>query len=219
MKNKISEKLKFIRGSRTKRDLADKLGVRHQLISDYETERSKPTTEFYNRLAEKEKVNLNWLLSDIGDPYLLTDEMVKESTSAYGTRKVDSVPLVGEVECGIPLHSWNGFGKDYVPVADVSHFNTPFLLKAKGESMYPYIRPGDLLLCADEPQRIKDKSIVVVSFKTEPESAEANAKLISYPDKNRVMLYSINSNFKPTFHKLSEIYKIYKVIKIIREVK
>ena len=214
------KRLRKLRGNLSQRKFADLIGVTHQRVSDYEKGKVQPTLEFFELIEKNLKLNLNWLVNGKGEIYFEnTSDVVKEPGSKYATGKTRDVPLVGEVECGIPLYSWNGFGKDYVPVADVSHFNTPFLLKAKGESMYPYIRPGDLLLCADEPQRIKDKSIVVVSFKTEPESAEANAKLISYPDKNRVMLYSINSNFKPSFHKLSEIYKIYKVVKIIREVK
>ncbi len=85
--------------------------------------------------------------------------------------------------------------------------------------MSPFINPKDYLLCIDDSAKIKNKSAVVVSFKTEPENYEANAKLYYDLDDNHIMLYSINTKFPPTVHQKRDIAYVYKVIKIIRDVK
>jgi phage repressor protein C with HTH and peptisase S24 domain len=108
----------------------------------------------------------------------------------------------------------------YIDLPDVKQYKSPFVLIAKGESMKPYILPGDKLVCADAPELIKDKSAVVAGFNSLPDSYEANAKLIIRDKKNKmVTLYSINTKFPPVNYRESDINRIYKLVKIIRDVK
>lgn len=45
------------------------LGFNKAYIQKYETGAVKPTTEFYNAIAQKLNVNLNWFISGIGEIY------------------------------------------------------------------------------------------------------------------------------------------------------
>ncbi len=69
-----------------------------------------------------------------------------------------------------------------------------------------------------ELKQLKDEMLVVVSFKTIPDTADANAKLITLK-KNSCTLYSINANYKPFDVSYSDIFKIYRVVRIIRDIK
>ena len=139
---------------------------------------------------------------------------------ASESKKMTSVPVLGFADCGLPTAQWLDVAEKYIPISDVKQYKTPFILIAKGESMSPYILPGDKLICADAPELIKDKSAVVAGFNTLPDSYEANAKLILRDKKNKMItLYSINTKYPPVNYREDDINKIYKLIKIIRDVR
>lgn len=203
--------LKFCKyTSPTQAEFARKLNIKPQALQKYIKGQRLPMPDFLNRLYEL-GCNINWLLSGEGEMISLKD---------FPRGKTRLVPILAEVECGIPVY--NQISQENIKMAeltDISHYNNPFIVIARGDSMKPYINPGDFLLCVDEPLRIKDGSAVVTNFRTIPETYSSNAKLIKFLKNDSIMLYSINTKFPPTVHKKSEIYKIYKVIRIIREVK
>ena len=53
--------------------MADDLGIHKMSISNYETEKRKPTFEFMEQLLEKYNVNLNWFMAGIGDMFIEQD--------------------------------------------------------------------------------------------------------------------------------------------------
>ncbi len=173
-------------------------------------------SEHLVKLADYFKVSLDWLMKGAD----VDTELVKESEKQIYGRKYVQVPILGYVECGQPVSTWYEAGNKFIEMNDVAHLSTPFILVAKGDSMKPYINPGDKLLCTEAPDQVKNYTAVIAAFKSPPETYEANAKLIYYDNKNNLItLYSINTKFAPTNHKYSEIYKIFKVVRIIREVK
>ncbi len=130
------------------------------------------------------------------------------------------VPVLGYAECGSPAATWLDSAVKVVDMADTGNLLNPFILIAKGDSMRPYINPGDKLLCSEHTDKIKDNTAVVAVFKSMPDTFEANAKLISWDRKKKIItLYSINTKFPPTNHLENEFVKIYKVNRIIRDVK
>lgn len=140
-------------------------------------------------------------------------------THLYKKGKIQLVPLLGFADCGKPASTWYDSGNKYFDAGDVSGLTTPFVLAARGDSMRPYINPGDKLLCSDiEFSKIKDKTAVVCLYKGIPDTTDANAKLI-LKKKDHITLYSINSMFPPEDVFEEDIIKIYKLVRIIREVK
>jgi repressor LexA len=134
--------------------------------------------------------------------------------------KFRRVPMLGYAECGSPSVTWMDSASKVIDLSDASGLVNPFILIAKGDSMQPYINSGDKLLCSEHQQKFKDHTAVVAVFKSMPDTFEANAKLIKWDRKNKLItLYSINTKFPPTNHNEDEIVKLYKVNRIIREVK
>lgn len=134
--------------------------------------------------------------------------------------KFRRVPVLGYAECGSPSATWLDNAVKIADLSDTGSMVNPFILIAKGDSMKPYINPGDKLLCSEHTEKIKDNTAVVAVFKSAPDTFEANAKLISWDRKKKLItLYSINTKYPPTNHLESEFVKIYKLNRIIREVK
>jgi len=196
--------------SPTQVDFAAKLGMKPQTLQKYLKGHRLPLPDILNKISNL-GCNINWLLNGEG-------EMLKKPEKPNAKTKL--IPVLATVECGTPVYTQvNEEGIKMMELTDSNHFTNPFIAVARGDSMRPYINPGDYLLCAEEPNKIKDGRAVVVNFKTIPDTYASNAKLIKFLDDDRIMLYSVNTKFPPTVHKKSEIYKIYKVVRIIRDVK
>jgi len=97
----IKEKLKVIRGNRTLEVFGSSLGkFSKSYISQYELGKIKPTTDFYKALAEKENINLNWLIADIGEMYfsgLTYNEIIKENKELKETIKKIDLSIENEI--------------------------------------------------------------------------------------------------------------------------
>ena len=165
------------------------------------------------KMSEYFKVSLDWLMKGEGSLKKVEKEILEMG------KKYKQVPVLGIAECGRPVSTWYGLGNKFVELSDVGHLHTPFILIAKGDSMRPYINPGDKLLCSNMPDRVKNGTAVVAVFQSPPDTYEANAKLIKFEKDGMVTLYSINTKFPPTLHRETELQKIFKVVRIIREVK
>jgi repressor LexA len=187
-------------------------------IDDSTFSRSSRTADTWKsqhliKMADYFKVSLDWLMK--GDK--VESELRKELKEAG--KRCKQVPVLGIAECGKPATTWLDPGNKFIDMTDVAHLTTPFVLIAKGDSMIPYINLGDKLLCADEPERVKSGTAVVVTFNSPPETYEANAKLVKFEKSGDITLYSVNTKYPPTTHKESEIQKLFKLIRIVRDVK
>lgn len=188
-------------------DLISKTGISQATIYRYLNGESEPNTKKLNVIASVFGISAEDLLRS---PFEPVD--VKEKEDKY------KVPLLGYAQCGMPTDTWSDHAKDFKDAGEIRGLVNPFLLEAKGRSMFPYIYEKDYLLCSEiQLNQLKDKMLVVVAFKSVPGSAEANAKFISVK-KKFCILYSVNANFEPMTVDYSDIYKIYKVVRIIRKV-
>jgi len=66
----IGDRIKFIRGSLTQIEFCKELGVYRNTLQKWETNGHFPDFESLLKLHKKFKVNINWLLSGEGKPYL-----------------------------------------------------------------------------------------------------------------------------------------------------
>ncbi len=182
-------------------------GISRATVYRYLSGDSEPSTKKLNRIAEILGVMPEDL---VRSPFEIKDQEDK--------RDEYKVPVLGYAACGMPVENWSENAVKYIDAGDTRGLTNPFLLEAKGRSMFPYIYEKDYLLCNEiQRHQLKDKMLVVVAFKTIPGSAEANAKFIKLK-KKYCILYSVNSNFEPIDVEYEDIHKIYKVVRIIRKV-
>lgn len=213
--NKLQE-IQEAMGFKTTSEFARFLGKLPATVDKYLKGERNIGSNFIVDLKEKmPNLNEKFFFSDSEPMFNVTH---KQAHGDYKT--VASIPILGFADCGLPAAQWIDVAEKYVDVADVKQYKTPFILIAKGDSMAPYILPGDKLVCADAPALIKDKTAVVVGFNTLPGSYEANAKLILRDRKKKIVtLYSVNTKYPPVNYSEDEVNKIYKLVKIIRDVK
>lgn len=71
MKQKtIGDRIKYIRGQRTKVEFAEELGTGRKPIQLWESSAAMPLTESLLKLHTKFDVNINWLFSGQSTPYV-----------------------------------------------------------------------------------------------------------------------------------------------------
>ena len=66
----IGERIKYIRGSFTQPELWKKLGVGRNNVYTCEINQNMPIAEKILRIYKEYSVNINWLLSGEGEPYI-----------------------------------------------------------------------------------------------------------------------------------------------------
>lgn len=203
-------------GEESSRELEKKIGIENSLIAMWRRGKGNPTLAKLEILRKYFKDKYVWLVTGIES----SEEIISDQDVKYTATKIKTIPIVGSVPCGLPVTNWDVDDNKLMKLADAGHYQNPFILIAKGDSMSPYINNKDLLLCADIPDKVKKNGkAVVVSFASDPDTFNANAKLIKWiPKSKEVMLYSINTKYEPETYPLKDIYKIYKVVRIIREV-
>jgi len=211
MANKI-EKIRDYLGF-NKNQLADFLGISNVYITRYEKGNNEPSSEFYRLLKKKiPNINLNWLISDKG-------EMLEEYKPA-STGKSKAIPLLSIVACGVPYVEFTSKPDRYMEIEGIKGLMNPFAVTAQGMSMAQTIMPGDILICYEPSTTLKENSIVLVSYKTEPETSMGLIKRVQFT-KDGYIFYSDNSrNFPPIHAKREQVYKLFAVYnKMIRSLK
>ena len=66
----IGDRIKFIRGPLTQIEFCRKSGIYRNTLQTWEANRGFPDFESLLKLHKQFKVNINWLLSGEGEPYL-----------------------------------------------------------------------------------------------------------------------------------------------------
>ena len=66
----IAERIKYIRGSRTKIEFCREIGIFRNTLQKWEANKYFPDFESLLKLHKIFKVNINWLISGEGKPYL-----------------------------------------------------------------------------------------------------------------------------------------------------
>ena len=75
----IGDRFRYLRGELTQQQFADIVGSTKQNISKYEKNLMMPGGDVLLRLIQQLNVNVNWLLSGVGDPYTVHKKKSKLS--------------------------------------------------------------------------------------------------------------------------------------------
>jgi SOS-response transcriptional repressor LexA len=215
MKEEVGKRLKEFaeRFFTSYSEFARKLETRPQHLNNFFSGLTMPGAELLTKLS-KIGLNINWLFTGDG-------EMMIGGDTKPGKTKSRMIPLVSNVQCGVPLTEWMSNAERFIEVEGIKSMQNPFAVVAQGMSMAQTILPGDVLVCYESTEQIKDNTIVLVSFKTEPDTTLGLVKRVKFLDDGKVVLYSDNArNFPPMVYNKTDIYKLYPVYnKFIRNVK
>jgi phage repressor protein C with HTH and peptisase S24 domain len=169
-----------------------------------------PGSELLKKLTNV--ININWLLTGEGT---INTQMTPEKNRAK------TIPVITSVQCGVPATYYYENSKKYIEMDGVNSLLNPFAVVAEGLSMAQTIMPGDILICSQSVNPIKDNSVVLVSYKTDPGTGMGLVKRVKFKKDGRMILYSDNSrNFPPFDVRKDEIYTLFPVYpKFIRNLR
>lgn len=187
----------------TQADLAEKLGVTKQTISGWENNDSTPSLERAVQISGILKCSLTELVSE-------TSEF--RNPTPFDTDTV-LLPVYGEVSAGMGEYADDKI-LFYADASSKYGTGEYFYLRAKGDSMMPYIIDGDLLLVKKTPSVDNGKVAVILI-----DGEDGVVKKVIY-DARKVTLKSYNDKYPPRVFKDAEKTRLLvlgEVVKTVRE--
>ena len=172
----------------TKRELAKRIGVHESSISKYE----KGVVDFpLSKISDLSRV-LN-----VSEAYLMGwEDEAKESNQGI------KVPVLGAVPAGIPISAIEDI-IDYEEIPQSwSNQGDFFGLRIKGNSMYPKLENGDVVIV--KKQSTADNGDVVIAMVN---GDDATCKRYKRMDAG-IMLTSDNSEYSPMFYTNEQIQSL-----------
>lgn len=163
--------------------IADKVGMTKKTIQRYETGENKIDIRKLKDIASALGTDVSRLMEGTEDDIGIN---IKEHVSSY------KVPILGSVRAGLPNFSdTNIEGYESVDPDLYKRFGENlFALKIKGDSMYPKMEDGDIVIVKEQPD-IESGEIAVVQIN----NSDATVKRV---DKNDfgITLVPLNRDFE-----------------------
>lgn len=177
------------------RELAEKLMIAPSTISMYENGNREPNFEILEQLADFFNVDLNYLLGK-------TDKTTKLIFETENQNQGIKVPVLGAVPAGIPITAIEDI-IDYEEIPQSwSNQGDFFGLRIKGNSMYPKLENGDVVIV--KKQSTADNGDVVIAMVN---GDDATCKRYKRMDAG-IMLTSDNSEYSPMFYTNEQIQSL-----------
>lgn len=125
--------------------------------------------------------------------------ITEKDKTTHKEGKSASIPLVGRVAAGMPIHAEDNI-IGYVDIPKrVAEQNDMFALLIKGNSMYPEIKDGDIVVVRKQTV-VENRDIAIVRINGE----DATCKKIEITDKG-IALIPINPEYESKFFTKEEV--------------
>ena len=125
--------------------------------------------------------------------------ITEKDKTTHKEGKSASIPLVGRVAAGMPIHAEDNI-IGYVDIPKrVAEQNDMFALLIKGNSMYPEIKDGDIVVVRKQSV-VENRDIAIVRINGE----DATCKKIEITDKG-ITLIPINPEYESKFFTKEEV--------------
>ena len=186
-------RLKQLRNERgiSQRQLAEFLKVAPSTISMYENGQREPNFEVLESLADFFNVDLNYLLGKTNK----TTKIILDSESSKGIK----IPVLGTVPAGIPITAVEDI-LDYEEIPKSWENQGEFFgLKIKGDSMYPTLENGDVVIVKKQSTADNGDTVIVMV-----NGDDATCKRYERSETG-IMLIPNNSAYNPVFYTNEEI--------------
>jgi len=164
------------------------VGIHQSNFKKWRLGLTEPSGRTLKKLADYLGVSTDYLLH--GDQISKPNEIAR----------VAKIPVLGVVPCGVPIEAIEDIVEyiDVVPSMVKNHFG----LIAKGDSMYPFICSGDILIIKKTPS-VRSGKIAIV--KVDGDEATCKKLLIH---TNGVSLVPLNTSYDPTFYSAEDVERL-----------
>ena len=177
--------------------LADTLGVSRSTVAMWETGPNQPDPDMLLRIADFFHVSVDYFLGRTDDPAPAASFSDIPNVRQVTKRKI---PVLGEIACGKPIFA-DEQRDVYVSVTE--ELVCDYALIAKGDSMLPRIRDGDLVFIREMPVVPNGKIAAVLI------DDEATLKRVFFDAENRkLMLIPDNPAYEPFMYVGEELQTV-----------
>ena len=177
--------------------LADTLGVSRSTVAMWETGPNQPDSDMLLRISALFRVSVDYLLGGTDDPAPAAS--FSDIPNVRQVRK-RQIPVLGEIACGKPIFA-DEQRDVYVSVTE--ELVCDYALIAKGDSMLPRIRDGDLVFIREMPVVPNGKIAAVLI------DDEATLKRVFFDAENRkLMLIPDNPAYEPFMYVGEELQTV-----------
>lgn len=174
--SRFSRALESIYGDKNNKQIADIYGYTQQAIGKLKTKNI--INETICIIAEKEHINLNWLLTGNGEMFLHEQKETLSKPHEQKEQVISNLVNIPYFEdtyaaAGVGGHSYDdkptvmAFDSTFLKsTLGISEFKNLHIITAVGDSMTPTITSGELLFInpfENENNTIKDKGVYVIS--------------------------------------------------------
>lgn len=172
--------------SKSPNKVASEIGCSSGSVTAWKNENRIPRSTTLRKIADYFGVSPNDLLSSAPEENISKREVIK-------------IPVLGYVAAGIPIEAIEDV-LDYEELnADDYDGNYEYFgLKIRGDSMYPRIQDGDVVIVRRQPT-VESGEIAIVSVDRE----EATCKKVKFHETG-IELISLNENYEPMFFSAKE---------------
>lgn len=200
MMTTFSDRLKMLRLSHdmTQNDLAKRISVNKQTISQYERGVRRPDLDTLGRLCDVFNVSSDYMLGETDVTVRLVD--TEEMLALDAKRKTVSIPVYGAVKAGFP----NIAMQEVIDIEEVSPEMIKdgaeyFGLKLRGDSMEPRMMDGDVVIVRQQPD-VESGQIAIVMVNSEDATCKRVRKY-----RDGIELVANNPVYEPKFYSNKEI--------------
>lgn len=185
-------------------ELSDLSGIPKSSISQYLSGYATPKSDRIYTMSRILNVNPVWLMGynvpiKAEKPTNSKSDKSETTTDETFKRKGVKIPVLGEVAAGVPLEAIEDI-IDYEEITEeMAQTGEFFGLKIKGDSMYPRICDGDVVIVRQQ-NSCDTGDVVVVLVNGEAATVKKIRK-----QKDGIMLIPFNTSFEPMFFSNEEI--------------
>ena len=186
---------------------AETIGEPRTRLMNYLTTQRVPPIRVLEKMAEKDGVDLHWLITGKGPKYVEKE----------GFRTLHRIPILGKVPAGPSGgEHWSEYdAKDLLAVAIPEDDPDVIALQVQGESMYPTLYDGDHVLMS--PNASWNEGDVVVAEVADAGEEYVIKRLGRSDDEDAVMLVSDNFlRYPPRLYSKREVEIRGRVLRVIR---
>lgn len=198
-------RLRELRHSRalSQQKLADYMGTSKSSINMYERGEREPGLEMLEAFADFFNVDLDYIIgkTDVPNKILHSKKDVINNHNVYSSKISTGVriPVLGKVQAGIPVEAIEEI-LDYEEIPETMSKQGEFFgLNVRGDSMFPHMVEGDVVIVRKQPDcNSGDIAVILVN------GNDATVKKIK-KTPNGMTLIPLNPNYDYLFYSAADV--------------
>lgn len=191
-------------------ELCEKTKIPKSAMSQYVSGAFKPKQERTYLIAKALNVNEAWLMGY--EDVSMEPQQLESNIQSLDQSKVYNIPVFESVSAGFGVYA-SDYIVDYIPIyiKNPADAKDMLCIKVKGDSMYPKIEDGDIVVVRKQSS-VDSGSIAVVLIDNE----EGLVKKVVY-NENLIELISINPEYAPKRFEGKDVLRV-SVVGLVKQI-